>query len=173
MAMLAMAFPIPAGKTDRWKKFISELTGARKADFAASRRTLGVRERTFLQRASARSHAGASDWFSLPTTNTPSGIFAAIRGDRQEPGWNWSVSDLSGILGGVSNGSVWRLDHDVFHDAFHDSQFDGHLVRCRDQINRRRKSGDRIEHPRSATLKMNPLHGSRFLLCGDPVSKES
>jgi hypothetical protein len=49
MAMLAMAFPIPAGKTEQWKKFISELTGARKAEFAASRRSLGVRERTFLQ----------------------------------------------------------------------------------------------------------------------------
>ena len=49
MAMLAMAFPIPAGKTEQWKKFLSELTGARKAEFAASRRSLGVRERTFLQ----------------------------------------------------------------------------------------------------------------------------
>jgi hypothetical protein len=49
MAMLAMAFPIPAGKTEQWKKFVSELTGARKAEFAASRRSLGVRERTFLQ----------------------------------------------------------------------------------------------------------------------------
>ena len=49
MAMLAMAFPIPAGKTEQWKKFIGELTGTRKAEFAASRRSLGVRERTFLQ----------------------------------------------------------------------------------------------------------------------------
>ena len=49
MAMLAVAFPIPAGKTEQWKTFISELKGARKAEFAASRRTLGVRERTFLQ----------------------------------------------------------------------------------------------------------------------------
>jgi hypothetical protein len=28
IAMLAMAFPIPAGKTEQWKKFIGELTGA-------------------------------------------------------------------------------------------------------------------------------------------------
>jgi hypothetical protein len=49
MAMLAMAIPIPAGKTEQWKKFLSELNGVRKADFAASRRSLGVRERTFLQ----------------------------------------------------------------------------------------------------------------------------
>ena len=26
MAMLAMAFPIPAGKTEQWKKFVSSLT---------------------------------------------------------------------------------------------------------------------------------------------------
>jgi len=50
MAMLAMAFPIPAGKTEQWKKFMAELTGARKAEFADSRRSLGVHERTFLQR---------------------------------------------------------------------------------------------------------------------------
>ena len=50
MALFAMAFPIPAGKTDRWRKFTSELKGARRADFAASRKRLGVRERTFLQR---------------------------------------------------------------------------------------------------------------------------
>jgi hypothetical protein len=49
MALLAMAIPIPAGKTEQWKKFLSELNGARKAEFAASRRSLGVRERTFLQ----------------------------------------------------------------------------------------------------------------------------
>jgi len=49
MAMLAMAVPIPAGKTEQWKKFVSELNGARKAEYVASRRTLGVRERTFLQ----------------------------------------------------------------------------------------------------------------------------
>ena len=49
MAMLAMAIPIPAGKLEQWKKFLSELNGARKADFASSRRALGVRERTFLQ----------------------------------------------------------------------------------------------------------------------------
>jgi hypothetical protein len=49
MAMLAMAFSIPPGKTDQWKQFMGELTGARKAEFAASRRSLGVRERTFLQ----------------------------------------------------------------------------------------------------------------------------
>jgi hypothetical protein len=49
MAMFALAIPIPPGKTDQWKKFISELSGARRAEFVASRKRLGVRERTFLQ----------------------------------------------------------------------------------------------------------------------------
>jgi hypothetical protein len=50
MALFAMAFPIPAGKTDRWKKFTSELKGPRRSDFAASRKRMGVRERTFMQK---------------------------------------------------------------------------------------------------------------------------
>jgi hypothetical protein len=50
MAMLAMAFPIAAGKTDRWKRFIKELKGPRFKDFKASRKKAGVRERTFLQK---------------------------------------------------------------------------------------------------------------------------
>jgi len=50
MALLAMAFPIVPGKTEQWQKFASELKGSRRADFAASRKRLGVRERTFLQK---------------------------------------------------------------------------------------------------------------------------
>ena len=49
MALLAITFPISAGKTEHWKKFIAEMKGPRKAEFDASRRKLGVRERTFLQ----------------------------------------------------------------------------------------------------------------------------
>jgi hypothetical protein len=50
MAFLAMAMPIPPGKMEQWKKFSSELKGARKAEFSASRKKAGVRERTFLQK---------------------------------------------------------------------------------------------------------------------------
>ena len=49
MAMFAMTVPILAGKTETFKKFMSELTGPRFADFKASRKQLEVRERTFLQ----------------------------------------------------------------------------------------------------------------------------
>jgi hypothetical protein len=49
MALMAVAFPIPAGKLDDWRKFVGELNGARRADYVASRKGLGLRERTFLQ----------------------------------------------------------------------------------------------------------------------------
>jgi hypothetical protein len=49
MALMAVAFPIVPGKTDDWRKFIGELNGSRRAEFVASRKTVGVRERTFLQ----------------------------------------------------------------------------------------------------------------------------
>jgi hypothetical protein len=50
MALIAMAIPIPPGKTEAWLKFGAELKGARRAEFVASRKRLGVRERTFLQK---------------------------------------------------------------------------------------------------------------------------
>ena len=49
MALMAVAFPIAPGKIDDWRKFIAELNGARRAEFLASRKGMGVRERTFLQ----------------------------------------------------------------------------------------------------------------------------
>jgi hypothetical protein len=49
MALLAMAIPIAPGKTEQWKKFVAELNGPRRAEFVASRKRLGVHERTFLQ----------------------------------------------------------------------------------------------------------------------------
>jgi hypothetical protein len=49
MAMLAIAIPILPGKTDAWRSFIAELNGPRKDEFDASRRRLGVRERTFFE----------------------------------------------------------------------------------------------------------------------------
>jgi LmbE family N-acetylglucosaminyl deacetylase len=49
MALMAVAFPIAPGKTADWRKFIGELNGARRGEFVASRKIMGVRERTFLQ----------------------------------------------------------------------------------------------------------------------------
>ena len=50
MALFAMAFPIPPGKTEEWQAFRDELMGPRKAEYLASRKQAGVRERTFLQK---------------------------------------------------------------------------------------------------------------------------
>ena len=49
MALMAMAFPLVPGQSARWRAWIAELNGARHAEFVASRRAAGVRERTFLQ----------------------------------------------------------------------------------------------------------------------------
>ena len=49
MALLAIAIPIPANKIEQWKKFTKELMTTRRSDFVASRKRLGVHERTFLQ----------------------------------------------------------------------------------------------------------------------------
>jgi hypothetical protein len=49
MALFAVAIPILPGKTEQWRRFIGELNGPRHGEFEASRRRLGVHERTFLQ----------------------------------------------------------------------------------------------------------------------------
>jgi hypothetical protein len=93
MAMLAMAFPIPAGKTEQWKKFMSELTGARKAEFAASRRSLGVRERTFLQ------HTPHGDLVLVTLEGDhPETAFAEF-GKRTDPFTMWFKQQVSEIHG--------------------------------------------------------------------------
>ena len=53
VTLLAIAFPIPPGKIDAWKAWVAELTGACREEFVASRREVGVQERTFLQRTPA------------------------------------------------------------------------------------------------------------------------
>lgn len=49
MALMAVAFPIAPGQSAKWHAWMEELTGARWAEFVASRRDAGVRERTFLE----------------------------------------------------------------------------------------------------------------------------
>jgi hypothetical protein len=49
MTLGAAAFPILPGKTDDWRKFLAELNGSRRADYEASRKAVGVRERVFFQ----------------------------------------------------------------------------------------------------------------------------
>ena len=49
MALMAVAFPIAPGQSEMWHAWMGELAGARRDEFVASRRSAGVRERTFLQ----------------------------------------------------------------------------------------------------------------------------
>ena len=49
MALNAVVFPILPGKTAEWRSFVAQLEGARKAEWAESRKRVGVRERAFLQ----------------------------------------------------------------------------------------------------------------------------
>ena len=49
LTLMAVAFPIVPGKTPEWRAWIEELNGPRHEEFAASRRNVGLHERTFLQ----------------------------------------------------------------------------------------------------------------------------
>ncbi len=49
MALMAVAMPIAPGQEETWQAWIDELLDKRREEFASSRRSAGVRERTFLQ----------------------------------------------------------------------------------------------------------------------------
>jgi hypothetical protein len=49
MALIAVAFPVAPGQSEKWHAWMKELDGARRDEFVASRASAGVRERTFLQ----------------------------------------------------------------------------------------------------------------------------
>lgn len=48
MAIFAVAFPVAPGQTENWRAWMEEVAGPRRDEFVASRRAVGVRERTFL-----------------------------------------------------------------------------------------------------------------------------
>lgn len=48
--LIAVAFPILPGKTEQWKKFTDELKTRYKKEYSDSRKSLGVYERTFIQK---------------------------------------------------------------------------------------------------------------------------
>ena len=51
MASLAIAFPLPAGKTDAWRRYIEELKGPRRAEWENLLRRAGLERHNFyLQR---------------------------------------------------------------------------------------------------------------------------
>ena len=93
MALLAMALPIPPGKTEQWLKFAAELKGPRRADFIASRKSLGVRERTFLQ----KTPMGDLIVVTLEGDN-PAGAFQKF-GAGTDEFTKWFIAQVSAVHG--------------------------------------------------------------------------
>jgi hypothetical protein len=91
MALLAIAFPIPADKVARWDAFIKQLNGAKKADFSASRKKLKVRERTFHQQTPQGD-------FAIVTLegDDPAGAFAKF-GQGTDPFTHWYAAQVMEI----------------------------------------------------------------------------
>jgi hypothetical protein len=93
MTMFAIAFPIPADKVSQWQTFIGQLTGAKKTDFVASRKKLGVRERTFHQ------HTPMGDFVIVTLEgNDPAGAFAKF-GQGTDPFTTWFKGQVMEIHG--------------------------------------------------------------------------
>jgi len=104
MALLALAIPIPANKIDQFKRFTKELMTTRKAEFTASRKKLGVQERTFLQ------HTPHGDLVIVTLEGAnPQKAFAEF-GAGNDPFTMWfkqQVSEIHGMdLGGPPPGPM-------------------------------------------------------------------
>lgn len=69
MPMLAMCMPILPGKLDKWKAMMEQVNAT--PDFANSRETAGVHERSFLQQ-------------------TPAGDFLIITMEGNDPAASWA-----------------------------------------------------------------------------------
>jgi hypothetical protein len=93
MALFAIAIPIAPGKTDQWVHFMAELKGPRNADFKASRKRLGLHERTFLQKTPMGD-------FVLVTLEgaDPVGAFARF-GQGTDDFTKWFLEEVEGIHG--------------------------------------------------------------------------
>jgi len=93
MALFAMAIPIAPGKTEQWLKFSSELKGPRRADYIASRKRLGVHERTFLQ----KTPTGDLILVTLEGDNPASAFQKFSAGDDEFT--KWFVAQVSAVHG--------------------------------------------------------------------------
>ena len=93
MALFAIAVPILADKAEHFKAFIGALNGAKKADFAASRKRLGVRERTFHQQTPMGD-------FVIVTLegDDPAGAFKKF-GQGDDAFTKWFVAEVKNIHG--------------------------------------------------------------------------
>ena len=93
MAIFAIAVPVMANKASQLQALIGQLKGAKKADFAASRKKLGVRERTFLQ------HTPQGDLIIVTLEgNDPAGAFVKF-GQGTDPFTQWFKGQVKDIHG--------------------------------------------------------------------------
>jgi len=94
MALFAIAIPILPDKMKEFDAFIGELNGARKADFVASRKRLGVRERTYHQ------HTPMGDLVIVTLEgDDPAGAFARFA-EGSDPFTTWfkqKVMEVHGV----------------------------------------------------------------------------
>ena len=87
MPMMAAVFPIAPGKTEEWRAWMAELNGSRHAEFAESRRRVGVHEQTFLQ-------------------STPMGDLVIVTLEGDDPGK--SFAELSSA---TDDFTKWFIEH--------------------------------------------------------------
>ena len=91
--MFAITFPIPADKLSQWQSFTGQLMGAKKADYVANRKKLGVRERTFHQ------HTPQGDFVIVTLEgNDPTAAFAKF-GQGTDPFTIWFKAQVMEIHG--------------------------------------------------------------------------
>lgn len=95
MALFAIAIPIATDKVEHFKKFTKELMTTRKAEFTASRKKLGVHERTFLQ------HTPHGDMVVVTLEGAnPQAAFAEF-GQGTDPFSMWFKQQVKEIHGGM------------------------------------------------------------------------
>lgn len=93
MALFAIAVPIAPGRMAHFENFIAELNGERKADFVASRKRLGVRERTFHQ------HTPMGEFVIVTMEgDDPAGAFAKL-GQGTDAFTQWFKHEVAAIHG--------------------------------------------------------------------------
>ena len=93
MSLLAVAFPIVPGKLEQWYHFVDELNTTRRQDFVASRRRLGLHERTFVQQTPMGDLALVTE-----EGDNPQRIFESFTNDDPFARWmNQELAPLHGV----------------------------------------------------------------------------
>lgn len=93
MALFAIAVPVLASKSEQFKTFIATLNGEKKAEFAASRQRLGVRERTFHQ------ETPMGDFVIVTLEgDDPAGAFKKF-GQGEDAFTKWFVAEVKDVHG--------------------------------------------------------------------------